>query len=130
MRVLEAGEGLGLARALAGHLQRDEPIGELTFARQEDPGERPASQLLDQVKPADRLAGLGERDPGAPGWRTPGRPRPSRPETWSRSSRPSSRSADGYPARGGAAPRAALYLARKPARSIASPSSSRRQNSS
>ena len=74
--VLEPGKGLGLARALACDLQGHGPIRELPLASQEDAGERSPPQLLDQVEPADRLAGLGKRNPDRPAGSWPERPRP------------------------------------------------------
>ncbi len=61
VRVLEPGEGLRLARPAPRHLQGDGPIGQLALPRQEDPGERPATQLLDQEETRDGLAHLRER---------------------------------------------------------------------
>ncbi len=59
--VLEPRQGLRLARAAPRDLERHRPIGQLALLGQEDPGERPAAQLLDQQEPGDRLAGFGKR---------------------------------------------------------------------
>ena len=68
VRVLEPGQRLRLARAGPRDLQRHRPVGELPLLGEEDPGERPPAQLLDQVEAGDRLPGLGEgrsaRGPG------------------------------------------------------------------
>ena len=93
--MLEPGQGLRLAGAAPADFQRDGPIRQLPFPGEEDPRERAATQLLDQVEPGDRLARLGE-SPGGP---FRGLLRRRRALPW-RSSR--SRRADGCPARGAA----------------------------
>ena len=60
--VLEAGKGLGLPRTSAADLQSHRSIRQLPLASQEDTGKRPPPQLLDQVEPANRLAGFGKQD--------------------------------------------------------------------
>ena len=51
----------GSREPLAGDLQRHRPVGELPLLGQEDAGEGPPAQLLDQAEAGDRLPGLGER---------------------------------------------------------------------
>ena len=58
--VLQPGERLRLARAVAGDLQRHRPVRELTLLGQEDAGEGPPAQLLDEAEAGDRLPGLGK----------------------------------------------------------------------
>ena len=48
----------------AGDLQRHRPVRELPLLGQEDAGERPPAQLLDEAESGDRLPGLGEGDAG------------------------------------------------------------------
>ncbi len=60
MRVLQSGQGLGLARAEAGDLDHDGSIGQSSLLGAEDAGERPAPQLIDEAEAGDGLARLGE----------------------------------------------------------------------